>query len=71
MLLTLELADVPDWAKKWFAVAGKVPVKDTALLVTLREDKGDVAYPGMFIELLPRRSFSPALEKVRPCSQSI
>ena len=58
MLLTPELADVPDWATKWFAVAGKVPAKGTALLVTLREDKGDVAYPGMFIELLAPKKLS-------------
>ena len=58
MLLTPELADVPD-CTKWFAVAGKVPAKGTALLVTLREDKGDVAYPGMFIELLaPKKLFT-------------
>ena len=44
---------------QWFAVAGKVPAKGTALLVTLREDKGDVAYPGMFIELLaPKKLFT-------------
>ena len=58
MLLTPELADVPDWATKWFAVAGKVPAKGTALLVTLREDKGDVAYPGMFIELQAPKKLS-------------
>ena len=36
-----------------------MPAKGTALLVTLREDKGDVAYPGMFIELLaPKKLFT-------------
>ena len=44
--------DVPEWSRLWFAVAGKVPAKGTALLVTLREGGGDVAYPGVFIELL-------------------
>ena len=33
---------------------GKVPAKDTALLVTLREGGGDVAHPGVFIEPLQR-----------------
>ena len=52
ILLTPELIDVPEWSRLWFAVAGKVPAKGTALLVTLREGGGDVAYPGVFIELL-------------------
>ena len=34
----------------WFAVAGKVPAKGTALLVTLRGSR-DTTYPGVFIEL--------------------
>ena len=51
ILLTPELIDVPEWSRLWFAVAGKVPAKGTALLVTLREGGGDVAYPGVFIEL--------------------
>ena len=46
ILLTPELIDVPEWSRLWFAVAGKVPAKGTALLVTLREGGGDVAYPG-------------------------
>ena len=39
----------------WFAVAGKVPAKGTALLVTLSEGSRDTTYPGVFIELTAPR----------------
>ena len=52
ILLTPELIDVPEWSRLWFAVAGKVPTKGTALLVTFARGWRDVAYSGVFIELL-------------------
>ena len=51
ILLTPELAGVPERRRMWFAVAGKVPAKGTALLVTLSEGSRDTTYPGVFIEL--------------------
>ena len=52
ILLTPELIDVPEWSRLWFCGCWQVPAKGTALLVTLREGGGDVAYPGVFIKLL-------------------
>ena len=47
ILLTPELAGVPERRRMWFAVAGKVPAKGTALLVTLSEGSRDTTYPGV------------------------
>ena len=35
----------------WFAVAGKVPARGTAVLVTLQADGRNTTFPGVYMEL--------------------
>ena len=51
--ITPDLAGVPEKHRMWFAVAGKVPSRGNAVLVTLQSESGETAYPGVFTELTP------------------
>ena len=72
ILITPELAGVPERRRMWFAVAGKVPAKGTALLVTLSEGSRDTTYPGVFIELTaPKKLRTNETKATQPVNLTI
>ena len=65
ILITPELAGVPEKHRMWLTVAGKVPSRGSAALVTLQSESGETTYQGVFTELTPPRKLKLMLGRTR------